>query len=95
MLATSSLKEFSFKELKMATGNFSPDACLGDGDNLYKVYKGWMDEKTLPPSKIRDGMVVAIKDFNTKLEKHFELWQNYNAKLSNFSLSALEQVIYT
>ncbi|KAK3224485.1 hypothetical protein Dsin_011510 [Dipteronia sinensis] len=77
MVATSNLKEFSFKELKMATGNFSPDAWLADGD-LCKVYKGWMDEKALAPSKSGDGMVVAIKDFNTKKEQHFELWQVFH-----------------
>ncbi|KAK0605903.1 hypothetical protein LWI29_031980 [Acer saccharum] len=86
-MATSSLKEFSFKELKMATGNFSSDAWLGDGDSC-KVYKGWMDETTLAPSTSGDGMVVAIKEYPNK-EPHFELWQNYNAKLSNFSLARL------
>ncbi|KAL5737772.1 hypothetical protein ACOSP7_030533 [Xanthoceras sorbifolium] len=75
MLATSSLKEFSFKELKMATGNFSPDSWLADGE-MGKVYKGWMDEKTLSPSISGDGMAVAIKEFNTKKEQHFELWQS-------------------
>ncbi|KAL5804250.1 hypothetical protein ACOSQ3_031050 [Xanthoceras sorbifolium] len=75
MLATSTLKEFSFKELKMATGNFSPDSWLADGD-IGKVYKGWMDEKTLSPSISGDGMAVAIKEFNTKMEQHFELWQS-------------------
>ena len=90
MVATSSLKEFSFKELEMATGNFSSDAWLGDGD-WCKVYKGWMDEKTLAPSKSGEGMVVAVKDFNTKKEKHFELWQvfHFNCiycyKLENFN----------
>ncbi|KAK3224490.1 hypothetical protein Dsin_011515 [Dipteronia sinensis] len=74
MVATSNLKEFSFKELKMATGNFSPDAWVGDGD-LWKVYKGWMDEKTLAPSKSGDGMVVAIKEY-PKMEPNFELWQS-------------------
>ncbi|KAK3224495.1 hypothetical protein Dsin_011520 [Dipteronia sinensis] len=61
MLATPHLKEFSFKELTMATRNFS--AQLGDG-GLWQVYKGWMDEKTLAPSKSGDSMLVAIKEFN-------------------------------
>ncbi|KAK0605252.1 hypothetical protein LWI29_024647 [Acer saccharum] len=59
----------------MATGNFCPDAWLGDGDSC-KFYKGWIDEKTLAPSKRGEGMLVAVKDFNTKKEKHFELWQS-------------------
>ncbi|KAK0604722.1 hypothetical protein LWI29_018733 [Acer saccharum] len=80
MAATSSLKEFSFKELKMATGNFSSDAWLGDGD-LCKVYKGWMDEKTLAPSKSGEGMVVAVKEYR-KREPHFELWGRDNEPLA-------------
>ena len=75
MLATPHLKEFSFKELKMATRNFS--AQLGDG-GLWKVYKGWMDEKTLAPSKTGDSMLVAIKEFNPNWEQHFELWQVFH-----------------
>ncbi|KAI9165896.1 hypothetical protein LWI28_022512 [Acer negundo] len=74
MLTSSNLKEFSFKELKMATGNFCPDAWLGDGDSC-KVYEGWMDEKTLAPSKSGEGMLVAIKEY-PKREQHFELWQS-------------------
>ncbi|KAK4844324.1 hypothetical protein QYF36_018864 [Acer negundo] len=57
----------------MATGNFCPDAWLGDGDSC-KVYEGWMDEKTLAPSKSGEGMLVAIKEY-PKREQHFELWQ--------------------
>ncbi|KAK1586963.1 hypothetical protein Q3G72_008042 [Acer saccharum] len=72
MLATPHLKEFTFKELKMATRNFSAE--LGDG-SLWKVYKGWMDEKTLAPSKTGDSMLVAIKEFNPNWEQHFETWQ--------------------
>ncbi|KAK2656835.1 hypothetical protein Ddye_009887 [Dipteronia dyeriana] len=72
MLATPHLKEFSFKELKMATRNFSTQ--LGEG-GFWKVFKGWMDEKTLAPSKTGDSMLVAIKDFNPKGDQHFELWQ--------------------
>ncbi|KAI9165674.1 hypothetical protein LWI28_018542 [Acer negundo] len=72
----------------MATGNFCPDARLGDGDSykVYeeaclddrvssKVYVGWLDEKTLAPSKTEDGMAVAIKEY-PKREQHFELWQS-------------------
>ena len=43
MLAAPYLKVFSFKELKMATRKISSQ--LGDGV-LWKVYKGWMDDKT-------------------------------------------------
>ncbi|KAL5818981.1 hypothetical protein ACOSQ4_022823 [Xanthoceras sorbifolium] len=73
MLLTPNMKEFSFEELKMATRNFG--ARLGDG-GLWKVYNGWLDEKRLAPSITGDGIVVAIKDFNTKMEQHFEMWQS-------------------
>ncbi|TXG59918.1 hypothetical protein EZV62_014491 [Acer yangbiense] len=64
MWRTPSLKEFRFKELKIATMNFSPDSLLGQG-GYGRIYKGWVDEKTLAPSsKMGIGMAVAIKELN-------------------------------
>ncbi|TXG59912.1 hypothetical protein EZV62_014485 [Acer yangbiense] len=74
---TPSLKEFSFKDLKIATKNFSPDSLLGEG-GFGRVYKGWVDEKTLAPSsKMGVGMAVAIKVLNlgTTLQG-FQEWQS-------------------
>ncbi|KAI9165303.1 hypothetical protein LWI28_011444 [Acer negundo] len=45
--------------------NFSPDSLLGEG-GFGRVYKGWVDEKTLSPSsKMGIGMAVAIKGRTT------------------------------
>ncbi|KAK2656837.1 hypothetical protein Ddye_009889 [Dipteronia dyeriana] len=75
-LATSNLKQFSFKELKIATKNFSPDAMMGGGD-FGRVYKGWVDEKTLAPSAVMgNGMAVAIRKLDPHSHQGFEEWQS-------------------
>ncbi|AEE30765.1 putative serine/threonine-protein kinase PBL4 RLK-Pelle-RLCK-VIIa-2 family [Arabidopsis thaliana] len=60
LLASPTLKAFTFNELKTATRNFRPDSVIGEGGFGY-VYKGWIDERTLSPSKPGSGMVVAVK----------------------------------
>jgi interleukin-1 receptor-associated kinase 4 len=54
------LKAFSFGDLKSASKNFRSDSLIGEGGFGY-VFKGWIDEQTLAPSKPGSGMVVAIK----------------------------------
>jgi interleukin-1 receptor-associated kinase 4 len=49
-----------FSDLKNATKNFRPDSLIGEG-GFGCVYKGWIDEQTLAPSKPGTGMVVAVK----------------------------------
>jgi hypothetical protein len=68
------LKEFSLADLKTATRNFKTDSLLGEG-GFGKVFKGWMDEKTLTPSKVGTGMVVAIKKLNSESVQGFQEWQ--------------------
>ena len=68
------LKVFTFAELKAATKNFKGDTLLGEG-GFGQVYKGWVDEKTLAPSKIGTGMIVAIKKLNHESMQGFEEWQ--------------------
>ncbi|KAK6258091.1 hypothetical protein SCA6_012565 [Theobroma cacao] len=63
ILETPNLKVFTFAELKTATKNFKGDTLLGEG-GFGRVYKGWVDEKTLTPSKVGSGMIVAIKKLN-------------------------------
>ncbi|KAG7592849.1 Serine-threonine/tyrosine-protein kinase catalytic domain [Arabidopsis thaliana x Arabidopsis arenosa] len=63
LLASPTLKAFTFNELKTATRNFRPDSVIGEGGFGY-VYKGWIDERTLSPSKPGSGMVVAVKKLN-------------------------------
>ncbi|KAF7147259.1 hypothetical protein RHSIM_Rhsim03G0250900 [Rhododendron simsii] len=54
------LLEFSFQELKSATGNFRPDSILGEGGFGY-VFKGWIEENGTAPAKPGSGITVAVK----------------------------------
>ncbi|KAK0606097.1 hypothetical protein LWI29_034124 [Acer saccharum] len=90
MWRTPSLKEFSFNDLKIATNYFKPASLLGEG-RYGRVFKGWVDEKTLAPSSMMGiGMAVAVKALNnvTTLQG-FQDWQNYNPKISDFGLVKL------
>lgn len=60
ILSSSNLKAFTFNDLKTATKNFRPDSLLGEG-GFGHVYKGWIDENTLAPSRPGTGLVVAVK----------------------------------
>lgn len=60
ILSSPNLKAFAFNDLRTATKNFRPDSLIGEGGFGY-VYKGWLDEQTLAPSKPGSGMVVAVK----------------------------------
>jgi hypothetical protein len=60
ILSSSNLKAFTFNDLKNATKNFRPDSLLGEG-GFGHVYKGWIDEHMLAPSRPGSGMVVAVK----------------------------------
>lgn len=56
----STLKSFSFNDLKTATKNFRPESLLGEGGFGW-VFKGWIDANTLAPTRPGTGLVVAIK----------------------------------
>ncbi|KAH9710636.1 protein kinase domain-containing protein [Citrus sinensis] len=91
ILETPDLKVFSFLDLKSATKNFKPDSLLGEG-GFGRVYKGWVDDKTLAPSKTGLGMVVAIKKLNPESMQGFEEWQsevNFLGRLSHPNLVKL------
>ncbi|KAJ0975255.1 hypothetical protein J5N97_017220 [Dioscorea zingiberensis] len=60
VLSSSNLKAFTFNELKNATRNFRPESLLGEG-GFGPVFKGWIDEQTLAPSKPGYGLAVAVK----------------------------------
>ncbi|XVF49872.1 hypothetical protein PTKIN_Ptkin04bG0050900 [Pterospermum kingtungense] len=60
ILETRKLKAFTLTELKTVTRNFRSDVLLGEG-RFGRVYKGWMDEKTLTPFNVGSGMAVAVK----------------------------------
>ncbi|KAF5463548.1 hypothetical protein F2P56_019452 [Juglans regia] len=91
ILETPNLKEFSFSDLKTATKNFKTDSLLGEG-GFGKVFKGWMDGKTLTPSKFGTGMVVAIKKLKSESMQGFQEWQsevNFLGRLSHPNLVKL------
>lgn len=54
------LLQFTFQELKSATGNFRPDSILGEGGFGY-VFKGWIEENGTGPAKPGSGVTVAVK----------------------------------
>ncbi|KAK4844895.1 hypothetical protein QYF36_025774 [Acer negundo] len=61
------LKEFNFEDLKTATSNFKPEALLGEG--VYgRVYKGWIDEKTLTPSEWGTGNAIKTLSWDIRLK---------------------------
>lgn len=57
---SSNLKAFSYSDLKTAAKNFRSETLLGEG-GFGCVFKGWLDENTLAPTKPGTGIVVAIK----------------------------------
>ncbi|KAK6796561.1 hypothetical protein RDI58_004262 [Solanum bulbocastanum] len=91
ILPTPNLKTYSFSDLKAATRNFKSDTVLGVG-GFGTVFKGWVDERTLIPTKVGTGMVVAIKKLNSGSMQGFEEWQaevNFLGRLSHPNLVKL------
>ncbi|XP_026665738.2 probable serine/threonine-protein kinase PIX13 isoform X2 [Phoenix dactylifera] len=91
ILEVPNLRIFTFAELKTATRNFRPDTILGEG-GFGSVYKGWLDEKALNPSKSMAGMVVAVKKLNPESMQGLEQWQsevNFLGRLSHPNLVRL------
>ncbi|KAL6559586.1 putative serine/threonine-protein kinase pix13 [Orobanche gracilis] len=84
ILATPYIKEYSYADLRSATRNFKGDMVLGLG-GFGTVYRGWVDEKTLLPSKPSTGMTVAIKKLNKKSTQGFDEWQAEVVFLGKFS----------
>uniref|UniRef100_A0A804LF01 RNA helicase aquarius insertion domain-containing protein n=1 Tax=Zea mays TaxID=4577 RepID=A0A804LF01_MAIZE len=74
ILKAPNLHTFTFIELKTATKNFRPDSVLGEG-GFGRVYKGWVDEKTMAPTRNGTDMVVAVKKLNSESMQGFEEWQ--------------------
>ena len=70
--STSKLLQFSFHELKAATGNFRPDSILGEGGFGF-VFKGWIEENGTAPAKPGSGITVAVKSLKVDgLQGHRE-----------------------
>ncbi|XP_042039664.1 probable serine/threonine-protein kinase PIX13 [Salvia splendens] len=91
ILPTPNLKVYSFSDLKNATRSFKSDMVLGVG-GFGTVYRGWVDEKSLQPSKQGTGMMVAIKKLNPQSMQGFEEWQsevNFLGRLTHPNLVKL------
>ncbi|KAF2296068.1 hypothetical protein GH714_035974 [Hevea brasiliensis] len=73
ILQSSNLKNFSFGELRAATRNFRPDSVLGEG-GFGCVYKGWIDEHSLTPTRPGTGMVIAVKRLNQESFQGHQEW---------------------
>ncbi|CAH1433283.1 unnamed protein product [Lactuca virosa] len=91
VLPAADLKVYSYSDLKSCTRNFKSDMVLGVG-GFGTVYKGWVEEKTMLPSKHGTGMMVAIKKLNHESVQGFEEWQsevNFLGRLSHPNLVKL------
>ncbi|XP_074571401.1 putative serine/threonine-protein kinase PIX13 [Curcuma longa] len=91
ILEVPNLRIFTFAELRSATRGFRPDSMLGEG-GFGRVYKGWVDEKTLNPAKSGASMVVAVKKLNPESLQGVEEWQseiNFLGRLSHPNLVKL------
>ncbi|KAJ0963843.1 hypothetical protein J5N97_028965 [Dioscorea zingiberensis] len=91
ILELPNLRIFTFNELRSATKNFKPEMVLGEG-GFGTVFKGWVDEKTLNPSRSGIGMVVAVKKLNSESLQGLEEWQsevNFLGRLSHPNLVKL------
>ncbi|KAI0489037.1 hypothetical protein KFK09_028878 [Dendrobium nobile] len=91
ILKAANLKVFTFAELKSATRNFKSDEVLGEG-GFGTVYKGWLDEKTLTPTKSGIGIIVAVKKMKSESMQGFAEWQsekNFLGRLSHPNLVRL------
>ncbi|XP_066350115.1 probable serine/threonine-protein kinase PIX13 isoform X4 [Miscanthus floridulus] len=91
ILETPDLRIFTFAELRAATRNFKPDTVLGEG-GFGRVYKGWVHEKTMNPTRSGIGMVVAVKKLNPESVQGLQEWQsevNFMGRLSHPNLVRL------
>ncbi|CAN8270708.1 unnamed protein product [Cochlearia groenlandica] len=68
------LKMYTMTELKTATRNFKPESMIGEG-GFGQVFKGWVDAKTLAPSRVGVGIAVAVKKSNPNSPQGLHEWQ--------------------
>ncbi|GMH04670.1 hypothetical protein Nepgr_006510 [Nepenthes gracilis] len=90
-IVTPKLKMFTLAELRRATRNFRPDSMLGEG-GFGRVFKGWIDEETLAPSRAGVGMAVAVKKSSPDSAQGIKEWKaevNFLGKFSHPNLVRL------
>ncbi|CAE5963592.1 unnamed protein product [Arabidopsis arenosa] len=91
LLPSPTLKAFTFNELKTATRNFKPNSMIGEG-GFGCVYKGWIGERSLSPSKPGSGMVVAVKKLKSEGFQGHKEWLtevHYLGRLHHMNLVKL------
>ncbi|KAL3736450.1 hypothetical protein ACJRO7_025404 [Eucalyptus globulus] len=81
---TPCLKMYTLAQLKSATRNFRGDMKLGEG-GFGEVFKGWVDERTLAPSKVGSGIPVAVKKSNPDSFQGMNEWESEVKLLGKFS----------
>jgi hypothetical protein len=74
ILQSNNLKCFTFNEVKIAIRNFHPSGQVVDEHGFGKVFKGWIDEHTLTPTKPGTGFVVAVMMFNKESNQGHSEW---------------------
>ncbi|KAI9114782.1 hypothetical protein K1719_014480 [Acacia pycnantha] len=70
---SSSLKSFSFSDLREATRNFRQENLIGEGGFGF-VYKGWIDENSFAPTRPGSGIMVAIKKLKPESFQGHKEW---------------------
>ncbi|KAK7285224.1 hypothetical protein RJT34_19988 [Clitoria ternatea] len=91
ILESSNLKCFTFNEIRTATRNFRPDSLVGEG-GFGCVFKGWIDEQSLAPTKPGTGLVIAVKRLNQESYQGHTEWLteiNYLGQLHHPNLVRL------
>ncbi|XP_012572015.1 receptor-like cytoplasmic kinase 176 isoform X2 [Cicer arietinum] len=81
ILQSNSLKCFTFNEVRTATRNFRPDSVVGEG-GFGSVFKGWIDERTLAPTKPEDDYRILVYEFLPKGSLDNHLFRKYFQPLS-------------
>lgn len=91
ILKSPNLKNFSLNELRTATRNFRPDSMVGEG-GFGPVFKGWIDEHSLTPTKPGTGIIIAVKKLNQQGSQGHKEWLteiNYLGQLHHPNLVKL------
>ncbi|KAK9053687.1 hypothetical protein SSX86_024761 [Deinandra increscens subsp. villosa] len=92
ILESSTLRSFSYSDLRMATRNFRPDSVLGEG-GFGSVFKGWIDEQSFAASKPGTGVVIAVKKLNPESFQGHREWLAEVNYLGQFSHPNLVNLI--
>ncbi|KAL5684319.1 hypothetical protein ACJX0J_010704, partial [Zea mays] len=83
---------FSYEELKLATGNYSPDMLIGKGGTS-QVFKARLDDGTFCAVKILKPSVDAVHEFVTEIETVSSLQHENIVALRGFSFENYNLVL--